>query len=222
MRMKRVLGLAGLMLAGGMLTGCWGNNYNTSGNKTFPPPAGQNAAAAAANNKSSQLGWDRQQKSLGGRQTDSGVKPANATGTADPANSFPPLGNQPAARNQNDLNLNSTPPIQRPAGQTPTMDDPTVRTTTPMGVNRAPSLQQPVTDSIQEPAPPAQSGTPPVPSFSGSIPPPTPAVPSTSVSGAPAPAPVTTTKYLTSAPPTELPGTGAVPVVTQNAVSGKE
>lgn len=208
MRTKRVLGLAGLVLASGVLCGCWRDgNCLCGGGKSSQPPAGQAAAQSQT--------WNQQPKNQQARPGAGPVDPnVKQAGAADPANGLKPLSIPDGA---------GAAGPQRAGNGTPTPDDP--RPAIPPGTPRITTPQMPADPIVPPPAPAVPPGGSPPPPGMGSSPPPSPPGPT---SQAPAGAlPVTTAKY--PAPPqagpaipaAPLPGTG-VAVLPPHAGNGVE
>ena len=193
MRTTRVLGLAGLVLTGGLLSGCWTDSCNcTGGSKTTLPAANQNPPVATGTTQQP-TAWNNpprtQQPAAVGQQAvdtrqQTDTRPLgmvdNNLGTRNPA----PSGIMPVGGSQID------PPMGANSGG---LRD---ATATPPSVNQRQTF--PPSNPINAPQAPTSS-----------LPPPPPSLP-------PVAPPTTSSSNYPSAPPMQpLPGQSKIPVLPQ-------
>lgn len=200
MRTLRVLGLAGLVLTSGLLSGCWSECCNCfGGSKTTLPAANQNPPAATGTTQQP-TAWNTpprtQQPAIVGQQAmdirqQTDTRPLNSVDNGIGARNPAPSGLVPVSGNQVDPAMGS--------GATAGRD----MTVTPPAVNQRQTF--PPSNPITAPQAPTSSLPPPPPS----LPPVTP--------------PTTSNSNYPSAPPMQaLPGQSKIPVLPQGGPSPVE
>jgi hypothetical protein len=200
MRTTRVLGLAGLVLTGGLLSGCWTDSCNCfGGSKTTLPPANQNPPVATGTTQQP-AAWNNpprtQQPAAAGQQAldirqQTDTRPLGTVDTGTGARIPAPSGLVPVGGSQVDPLMGATSGGLRDA------------TTTLPTVNQRQTF--PPSNPITAPQPPTSSLPPPPPS----LPPVTP--------------PATSSSNYPSAPPMQpLPGQSKIPVLPQGGASPVE